>query len=281
MFERFTDRARRSVVLAQDEARELGHSYIGSEHILLGLVREGSGVAAKALEALTISGDVIRQRIEEITGRGEGAASGHIPFTPEAKRTLELALREAIDMGHNYIGTEHILLGLLRDGDTVAAQVLVAQGADLTKVRQQVIQLLHGYQAKEAKGRGRQLADLSRGIDTILERLARIEMRLSIGVGAQPEALRRYNLRLAQVRRDKESAIDAMNFAQAAELRTEEKHLLRQRDAEENRWLTESRQGASRDPALRAEVDRLRALLHEHGIDPGGPAEQPPESAAE
>jgi ATP-dependent Clp protease ATP-binding subunit ClpC len=148
MFERFTDRARRVVVLAQEEARMLNHNYIGSEHILLGLIREGEGVAAKALESLGISQAAVRQQVEEITGQGQQAPSGHIPFTPRAKKVLELALREALQLGHNYIGTEHILLGLIREGEGVAAQVLVKLGADLNRVRQQVIQLLHGDQGK-------------------------------------------------------------------------------------------------------------------------------------
>src|SRR6266851_1112642 len=149
MFERFTDRARRVVVLAQEEARMLNHNYIGTEHILLGLIHEGEGVAAKALESLGISLDAVRQQVEEIIGQGQQAPSGHIPFTPRAKKVLELSLREALQLGHNYIGTEHILLGLIREGDGVAAQVLVKLGADLNRVRQQVIQLLHGYQGKE------------------------------------------------------------------------------------------------------------------------------------
>ena len=144
MFERFTDRARRVVVLAQEEARMLGHNYIGTEHILLGLIHEGEGVAAKALESLGVSQKAARQQVEVIIGRGEQAPSGHIPFTPRAKKVLELALREALQLGHNYIGTEHILLGLIREGEGVAAQVLVKLGADLNRVRQQVIQLLHG-----------------------------------------------------------------------------------------------------------------------------------------
>src|SRR6201995_2913665 len=155
MFERFTDRARRVVVLAQEEARMLNHNYIGTEHILLGLIHEGEGVAAKALESLGISLDAVRQQVEEIIGQGQQAPSGHIPFTPRAKKVLELSLREALQLGHNYIGTEHILLGLIREGDGVAAQVLVKLGADLNRVRQQVIQLLHGYQGKEpASGAG-------------------------------------------------------------------------------------------------------------------------------
>ena len=150
MFERFTDRARRVVVLAQEEARMLNHNYIGTEHILLGLIHEGEGVAAKALEAMGISLEAVRSQVEEIIGQGQQAPSGHIPFTPRAKKVLELSLREALQLGHNYIGTEHILLGLIREGEGVAAQVLVKLGADLNRVRQQVIQLLSGYQGKEA-----------------------------------------------------------------------------------------------------------------------------------
>ncbi|EWM14499.1 MULTISPECIES: ATP-dependent Clp protease ATP-binding subunit [unclassified Kutzneria] len=157
MFERFTDRARRVVVLAQEEARMLNHNYIGTEHILLGLIHEGEGVAAKALESLGIALEGVRQQVEEIIGQGQQAPSGHIPFTPRAKKVLELSLREALQLGHNYIGTEHILLGLIREGEGVAAQVLVKLGADLNRVRQQVLQLLSGYQGKEpaeAGGRG-------------------------------------------------------------------------------------------------------------------------------
>jgi ATP-dependent Clp protease ATP-binding subunit ClpC len=150
MFERFTDRARRVVVLAQEEARMLNHNYIGTEHILLGLIHEGEGVAAKAMEGMGISLEAVRAQVEEIIGQGQQAPSGHIPFTPRAKKVLELSLREALQLGHNYIGTEHILLGLIREGEGVAAQVLVKLGADLNRVRQQVIQLLSGYQGKEA-----------------------------------------------------------------------------------------------------------------------------------
>jgi ATP-dependent Clp protease ATP-binding subunit ClpC len=154
MFERFTDRARRVVVLAQEEARMLSHNYIGTEHILLGLIHEGEGVAAKALESLGISLEAVRAQVEEIIGQGQQAPSGHIPFTPRAKKVLELSLREALQLGHNYIGTEHILLGLIREGEGVAAQVLVKLGADLNRVRQQVIQLLSGYQGKETAAAG-------------------------------------------------------------------------------------------------------------------------------
>lgn len=154
MFERFTDRARRVVVLAQEEARLLNHSYIGTEHILLGLIHEGEGVAAKGLEALGISLEAVRAQVEEIIGQGGSSPSGHIPFTPRAKKVLELSLREALQLGHNYIGTEHILLGLIREGEGVAAQVLVKLGADLGRVRQQVIQLLSGYQGPGGKSEG-------------------------------------------------------------------------------------------------------------------------------
>ncbi|MFW5473300.1 ATP-dependent Clp protease ATP-binding subunit [Knoellia sp. CPCC 206450] len=155
MFERFTDRARRVVVLAQEEARLLNHNYIGTEHILLGLIHEGEGVASKALESLGISLDAVREQVQEIIGQGQQAPTGHIPFTPRAKKVLELSLREALQLGHNYIGTEHILLGLIREGEGVAAQVLVKLGADLGRVRQQVIQLISGYQGgKEGASAG-------------------------------------------------------------------------------------------------------------------------------
>jgi ATP-dependent Clp protease ATP-binding subunit ClpC len=146
LFERFTDRARRVLVLAQEEARLLNHSFIGTEHILLGLIHEGEGLAAKALESLGISLEAVREKVEETIGPAGTAPTGSPPFTPRAKKVLELSLREALQLGHNYIGTEHMLLGLVREGEGVAAQVLVSLGADLSRVRQQVIQLLSGYQ---------------------------------------------------------------------------------------------------------------------------------------
>jgi ATP-dependent Clp protease ATP-binding subunit ClpC len=145
VFERFTDRARRVVVLAQEEARTLNHDYIGTEHLLLGLIHEGEGVAFKALGSLNISLEAVRGQIEEIIGKGQAVPRGHIPFTPRAKKVLELALREALQLGHNYIGTEHILLGLVREGEGVAAQVLEKSGATMERVRQTVIELLSGY----------------------------------------------------------------------------------------------------------------------------------------
>jgi hypothetical protein len=151
MFERFTDRARRVVVLAQEEARHLNHNYIGTEHILLGLIHEREGVAARALTALDISLEAVRAQVQEIIGRGDQAPTGHIPFTPRAKKVLELSLREALALSHNYIGTEHILLGLIREGEGVAAQVLVKLGGSLDRVRQQVVQLLADASALQAE----------------------------------------------------------------------------------------------------------------------------------
>jgi len=183
VFERFTDRARRVVVLAQEEARLLNHNYIGTEHILLGLIHEGEGVAAKALESLGISLEAVRGQVEEIIGQGGSSPSGHIPFTPRAKKVLELSLREALQLGHNYIGTEHILLGLIREGEGVAAQVLVKLGADLSRVRQQVIQLLSGYSGsgtgdgpdagKETVGGSADRGDNAQGGSAVLDQFGR------------------------------------------------------------------------------------------------------------
>jgi ATP-dependent Clp protease ATP-binding subunit ClpC len=193
MFERFTDRARRVVVLAQEEARMLNHNYIGTEHILLGLIHEGEGVAAKALESLNISLEAVRQQVEEIIGQGQAAPTGHIPFTPRAKKVLELSLREALQLGHNYIGTEHILLGLIREGEGVAAQVLQKLGADLNRVRQTVIQLLSGYTAGKGEttpgGQGEQAGQGSMVLDQFgrnLTQLAR-DTKLDPVIGREKE----------------------------------------------------------------------------------------------
>jgi len=191
MFERFTDRARRVVVLAQEEARMLNHNYIGTEHILLGLIHEGEGVAAKALESLNIRLEDVRQQVEEIIGQGQAAPTGHIPFTPRAKKVLELSLREALQLGHNYIGTEHILLGLIREGEGVAAQVLQKLGADLNRVRQLVIQLLSGYTGgrETTPGSGEQQPQGSTVLDQFgrnLTQLAR-DGKLDPVIGRQKE----------------------------------------------------------------------------------------------
>ncbi len=257
MFERFTDRARRVVVLAQDEARMLDHGYIGTEHILLGLIHEGTGVAARALESLGVNLAAVRQQVEEIIGRGQQTPSGHIPFTPRAKKVLELSLREAQQLGQDYIGTEHILLGLIREGDGVAAQVLVKLGADLNRVRQQVIQLLHGYQGEEPWPARR---------DAVEERLAALEQQ----VGIRPDTSD-LDEQIAQVRREKESAIYVKDFEQAASLRSREKELLAAKTALEKQWAAGHPalpDLAERVQQLAEEIERLRALLRQHGIDP-------------
>ena len=279
MFERFTDRARRVMVLAQEEARMLNHDYIGTEHLLLGLLGEAEGVAAKALESLGISLAAVRHQVEEIIGRGQHAPSGHIPFTPRAKKVLELAQREARALGHDYVGTEHILLGLIREGDGVAAQVLVNMGADLNRVRQQVVQLLHGYQGTDVIGEGsrrgkraraRQLDDALARIDALDRRLAAIER----WAGLRPD-LDNLAQEIAQVRREKEAAIDRQDFEAAVALRDKEKQLLAARAAREKEW-TETAAGRSSLAGelgrVAAELDRLRAVLREHGIDPGDDA---------
>ena len=222
MFERFNDRARRVVVLAEEEARMLDHNCIGTEHILLGLIHEGEGVAAKALESLGISLEAVRQQVEEIIGRGQQVPSGHIPFTPRAKKVLELSLREALQLGHNYIGTEHILLGLIREGDGVAAQVLVRLGADLNRVRQQVIQLISGQQPPGHRPAGRaHRCPRCRSVWTRSRADWRhVEQRL--GTGPDTSDL---DEQIAQVSREKESAVDAHDYEQAAALRNREKEL--------------------------------------------------------
>jgi ATP-dependent Clp protease ATP-binding subunit ClpA len=251
MFERFTDRARRVVVLAQEEARMLNHNYIGTEHILLGLIHEGEGVAAKALESLGIALEGVRQQVEEIIGQGQQAPSGHIPFTPRAKKVLELSLREALQLGHNYIGTEHILLGLIREGEGVAAQVLVKLGADRDRVRQQVIQLLGGDTgAVEARTR---------------TRLVRMTV---------PADLRAAEKQLAEVRTEKEAAIDADDFERAAVLRDQERLLLRRLAEREQAWTAGVDLAAviQENHNLHRELERLRELLRRHEIDPDGGA---------
>jgi ATP-dependent Clp protease ATP-binding subunit ClpC len=250
MFERFTDRSRRVVVLAQEEARLLNHNYIGTEHILLGLVHDGQGVAAKALESLGISLEAVRAQVEQIIGQGQSAPSGHIPFTPRAKKVLELSLRESKQLGHNYIGTEHILLGLIREGEGVAAQVLVNLGGGLSRVRQQVIQLLSGGEAAVEQA----------GAPTRLVRMT------------VPEDLREAQEQLTQVRRQKERAIDAEDFDRAAALRDQEQQLLGRLVERERAWTAglDLEAVVQENQNLHREVERLRELLREHGIEPDG-----------
>jgi ATP-dependent Clp protease ATP-binding subunit ClpA len=251
----------------------LNHGSMGTEHILLGLIHEGEGVAAKALESLGITQETVRQRVEEIIGRGQQAPSGSIPFTPRSKKVLKLALREALQLGHSYIGTEHILLGLIREGEGVAAQVLVGLGADLNRVRQQVIKLLHGSQGEDEPGAVRAVRRSGQAgrrkrklLSQLLDRLDLIEPRLSAlesRVGTGP-VVRDLDQEIAQIRRDKESAIDAQDFESAAELRDREKQLLVEKASRQEEWAT-----AHRDlPSLTDEIERLRDLLRQHGIEP-------------
>jgi ATP-dependent Clp protease ATP-binding subunit ClpA len=211
VFERFTDRARRVLVLAQDEARLLNHDFIGTEHVLLGLIREGEGIAAKALESLDISLEAVRQSVEELIAPAETSPKdhpdGHLaspPFTPRAKKVLELSFREALQLGHKYIGTEHMLLGLLREGEGVAAKSLVSLGADLTQVRQQVIQLLSGLHGKDAPdvvarsggGRGRDSWDVGTRLTFEVVQAGRSPAASAAAFAAMASVLRRVGLDL-------------------------------------------------------------------------------------
>jgi ATP-dependent Clp protease ATP-binding subunit ClpC len=269
MFERFTDRARRVVVLAEEEARMLSHNWIGTEHILLGLIREGDGVAAKALESLGIRLQAVRQQVEEIIGQGQQVPSEGISLTPRAKKVLELALRESLQLGHNYVGTEHILLGLIREGNGVAAQVLVHQGAELDRVRQQVIGLISGQQPQPGRRpprEGAPMTEVQARLDAVEGRLAALEQR--VGTGPDTTDL---DEQIERVRGERHAAADAEEYEQAAALRDREKELLASKAARQEQW-------AAGHPALPdlaeqcqqigGEIERLRALLRQHGIDP-------------
>ena len=285
MFERFSQRARRVVVLAQEEARMLDHNYIGTEHLLLGLIREGEGVAARALESLGISLDAVRQQVEEIIGRGQQPPPGHIPFTPRAKKVLELALREAQQLGHGYIGTEHLLLGLIREGSGVAAQVLVRLGADLNRTRLQVVRLLAGDQGEGEDVTGEDLplpGDAPAYAGSLERRLAAIERWIGLrpdpggpGGPGDPGDPGDVGGEIARVRREKEAAIDRQDFEASAALRDQERQLLaaRARQGKERAGAAAGRVPLARELArVKAEVDRLRAAMREHGIDPGDDA---------
>src|SRR6266496_5908595 len=247
MFERFTDRARRVVVLAQEEARLLNHNYVGTEHILLGLIHEGEGVAAKALVSLGISLEAVRVQVEERIGQDQVTLTGHIPFTPRAKKVLELSLREALQLGHNYMGTEHILLGLIREGEGVAAQVLAAVGADDARVREQVVRLLTG-EGEQAGPRARLV-------------------RMTV-----PEDLRELEEQVAQVRRQKQAAVEAGDVEGAAALGDREQQLLADRARREREWMADVDVQAVLEENQRVyrELERLHELLRQHGIEPNG-----------
>jgi Clp amino terminal domain, pathogenicity island component/UvrB/uvrC motif len=310
MFERFTNQSRRVVVLAQEEARGLNHNYIGTEHLLLGLLHEGRGSAARALEAAGVTLGAVREQVVSIIGRGQQQASGHIPFTTRAKKSLELSLREALRLGDGYIGTGHLLLGLIRQGDNTAIKILGQFGADLTDLGARVTQELRdhpegGQDVTPAEGERRQvrvfLRDEVQGLlDKIEDRLSAIERHLGV-TRPVSAALRSLDEQIAQVRRDKQAAIDVQDFGQAAALRDAEKQLIEERArAEEAEAAADASAGAGTDsgagteapadevePAgeaigepdeltrLRARVARLEERLGEHGLDPDEPQEPP------
>jgi ATP-dependent Clp protease ATP-binding subunit ClpA len=268
MLERFTDQARRVVVLAEEEARMLDHNWIGTEHLLLGVLREGDGFAARALESLGISLQPVRQQVEEIIGPVQQVPFEHIPFTPRSKRVLELSLRESLQLGHGYVGTEHILLGLIREGNGVAAQVLVRLGADLNRVRQQVVELMGGERPQPGRP-AREIAPVIRmqtRLDVFEGRLAAVEQRVGIGpdTGDLDEQIDR-------VRRERHVAAAAQEYAQAASLREREKELLASKAERQEEWAAAVPALpvlAERCQQLADEIERLRALLRQHGIDP-------------
>jgi ATP-dependent Clp protease ATP-binding subunit ClpA len=270
MFERFTDRARHVVVLAEEEARLLGHNWIGTEHLLLGVIRQGDSVAARALESLGISLQAVRREVEEIIGQSQQVPSEVIPFTPRSKKVLELALRESLQLGDNYIGPEHILLGLIRESDGVAAQVLVKLGAGLSRARQQVLQLLHGQAAQEpvaarfASQKLRVMPAVQTRLEAVEQRLAAIEQR--IGTGPDTGDL---DEQIGRVRSERHAAAYAQEDERAASLRDREKELLASKAARQEKWAA----GypalpvlAERVQQLADEIERLRALLRQHGI---------------
>jgi hypothetical protein len=269
MLERFTDQARRVVVLAEEEARMLDHNWIGTEHLLLGVLREDDGVAARALESLGISLQPVRQQVEEIIGPVQQVPAEYIPFTPRSKKVLELSLRESLTLGHDRVGTGHILLGLIREGDGVAAQVLVRLGADLNQVRQQVIELVSDLRPQSGRRPPREVAPvmwMHTRLDVFGGRLAAVEQR--VGIGPDTTDL---DEQIAQVRREKESAVDARDFEQAAERRNREKELLASKAARQKQWAAGHpalSDLAERVQRLTDEIERLRALLRQHGIDP-------------
>jgi ATP-dependent Clp protease ATP-binding subunit ClpA len=270
MFERFTDRARRAVVLAQEEARELGHDHVGTEHILLGMLRDGSGVAASALTSLGITREAARDAVVAAVGRSD-TVQERIPFTARAKRSLELALREALQLGYDYIGTEHILLGLIHDDKSMAARTLNVLGAQPDAVRQRVIEILPRRPASKYRVAARVGTPLGPGSDTeTARRLEALAVRLAAierWIGMTPD-LTGVDEEIAGVRSAKEAAIDAQDFKLAEELSDAETELLLDRDARAREWTQRPPLGTE-VAELRAEVARLRAALHGQGTNDG------------
>jgi ATP-dependent Clp protease ATP-binding subunit ClpC len=284
MFGRFTDEARRVLALAQEQARTLNHNRIGTEHLLLGLVQEREGTAAGALESLGISLDSVRQQVEKITGQvSDGPAASHNQYTLRAKKALDLSMREALQLGHHHIGTEHVLLGLLREGEGPAAQVLVELGADLSQVRQQVLRLLddpQGEQGPQAvpspaqanadqrtgSAESRMLAEIMSRIEAMDSRLSAVEQQM--GAGPDVGDLDR---QIAQARRDKEAAAGAEDFENAAALRDRERQLLADKASRQKDWATAHPDLPSLAEGLHMlsdEVGRLRGLLTQQGNKP-------------
>jgi ATP-dependent Clp protease ATP-binding subunit ClpA len=289
MFGRFTDEARRVLDLAQEAARTLNHNRIGTEHILLGLVHERDGIAAQALESLGISLEAVHRQVEQIIGQGQDMPSRHAQYTLRAKKALDLSLREALQLGHHHIGTEHILLGLLREGDGPAAQVLTELGADLSLVRQQVIQLLGdsedeaapetapaappsgsggggagGSSGESGQGaEGRMLAEILSRIEAMDSRLSAVEQHMGIG----PD-VRDLDLQIAAARRDKETAAGAEDYEHAASLRDREHQLLADKTSRQQEWAAAHLDLPSLAEGLHMlsdEVGRLRGLLSQQG----------------
>jgi ATP-dependent Clp protease ATP-binding subunit ClpA len=269
MLERFTDQARRAVVLAEEEARTLDHNWIGTEHLLLGLIREGDGVAARALESLGISLQPVRQQVEEMIGRGQQVPSEQIPFTPRSKKVLELSLRESLQLGQDHVGTEHILLGLIREGDGVAAQVLVRLGADLNRVRQQVIELVSDLRPQSGRRPPREVVPviwMQVRLDVVEGRLAAVEHR--VGIGPDTSDL---DEQVNRIRGERHAAATTQEYEQAASLREREKELLASKTARQEQWAAGHPtlpDLAERYQQLVEEIERLRAVLRQHGIDP-------------
>jgi ATP-dependent Clp protease ATP-binding subunit ClpA len=272
MFQRFTDKARRTVVLAQEEARSLGHDQIGTEHLLLGLLRESAGVAATALTSLGVSLAAARAHVAdsrpEERASGRTAAAGHIPFTPRAKRTLELALRESLQLGHDCIGTEHILLGLVREQSCRGAMILSELGADQATITQRVLELRPASPPRPRSPRAEALGEVGPKIESMLSRLTALEKL----TGLTPD-LAGMNAELARIRREKDEAIDAQDFRLAEALSDAETDLLVDRDRRATEWVgrpplaAEVARLCAEVARLRADVERLSEVVRAHGLD--------------